>query len=122
MTVSCSASPTQFSRPSPRPSTAFASDPEQRLTVLLSALSLETEKMTALHYWSLVELAKKIRTRATSPREVVELHLKRMAELQPRLNALVHADEIGARQQAKAAETSLTSTEPLGALSGVPLT
>jgi Asp-tRNA(Asn)/Glu-tRNA(Gln) amidotransferase A subunit family amidase len=78
--------------------------------------------MTALHYWSLVELAEKIRTRAISPREVVDQHLTRVAELQPRVKAFVHIDEIGAREQAQIAETSVIRDEPLGALHGVPLT
>jgi len=78
--------------------------------------------MTALHYWSLVELAEKIRTRAISPREVVDQHLMRIAELQPRLNAFVHIDEAGAREQGQVAETSVMRREPLGALHGVPLT
>jgi len=80
------------------------------------------EKMAALHYWSLVELAEKIRTRAISPREVVDQHLTRVAELQPRLNAFVHIDEAGASEQARAAEIALTRGESLGTLHGVPLT
>jgi len=96
--------------------------PAARLTLLLSTLSLETEKMTALHYLSLVELAEKIRTRAISPREVVDLHLKRIAELQPRLNAFVHIDEAGAREHARVAEIAVTRGETLGPLHGVPLT
>ena len=78
--------------------------------------------MSALHYWSLVELAAKIRTRAISPREVVELQLKRIGELQPRLNAFVHIDEAGARERARLAEIAVMRDEPLGALHGVPLT
>jgi Asp-tRNA(Asn)/Glu-tRNA(Gln) amidotransferase A subunit family amidase len=80
------------------------------------------EKMAALHYLSLVKLAEKIRTRAISPREVVDQHLKRIAELQPRLNAFVHIDEAGAREQAQAAESVMTRNEPSGPLLGVPLT
>jgi amidase len=80
------------------------------------------EKMAALHYLSLVKLAEKIQTRVISPREVVDHHLKRIAELQPRLNAFVHIDEAGAREQARAAEAALTRNEPSGPLLGVPLT
>ena len=80
------------------------------------------EKMAAPHYLSLVKLAEKIRTRAISPREVVDQHLKRIAELQPRLNAFVHIDEAGARGQARAAESVVTRNEPSGPLLGVPLT
>jgi Asp-tRNA(Asn)/Glu-tRNA(Gln) amidotransferase A subunit family amidase len=104
------------------PVNAFRGRYRQCLTLLLSTRSLETEKMTALHYLSLVELTEKIRTRAISPREVVNLHLKRIAELQPRLNAFVHVAEAGAREQARVAENSMMRDEPLGALLGVPLT
>jgi len=80
------------------------------------------EKMTALHYLSLLKLAEKIRTRAISPCEVVDQHLKRIAELQPGLNAFVHIDETGAPEQARAAEIAVMRGEPLGVLHGVPLT
>jgi amidase len=80
------------------------------------------EKMPAPHYLPLVKLAEKIRTRAISPREVVDQHLKRIAELQPRLNAFVHIDEAGAREQARAAEAAMTRNEASGPLLGVPLT
>jgi len=78
--------------------------------------------MAAPHYLSLVELAEKIRTRAISPCEVVDRHLQRIAELQPRLKAFVHIDEAGAREQARAAETAVLRNEPLGPLHGLPLT
>src|SRR5229473_1914848 len=80
------------------------------------------EKMAALHYLSLVKLAERIRTRAISPRAVVDQHLKRIAELQPRLNAFVHIDEAGAREQARAAEAAVTHNDPIGPLFGIPLT
>src|SRR5882724_7530873 len=78
--------------------------------------------MTALHYLSLFELAEKIKARAISPCEVIDQHLARIAELQPRLNAFVHTDEAGAREQARAAEISVMRGEPLGVLHGLPLT
>jgi Asp-tRNA(Asn)/Glu-tRNA(Gln) amidotransferase A subunit family amidase len=79
------------------------------------------EKMAALHYLSVVKLAEKIRTRSISPREIVDQHLKHIAELQPRLNMFVHIDETGAREQALAAETAVLRNEPLGPLHGLPL-
>jgi len=78
--------------------------------------------MDALHYLSLVELVEKIKARAICPCEVTDQHLARIAELQPRLNAFVHIDEVGAREQARAAEIAMMRGEPLGALHGVPLT
>src|ERR1700739_3935026 len=80
------------------------------------------EKMTALHYCSLVALAQGIRTREISPREVVDRHLTRVAQLQPRVRAFVHIDETGAREQAQIAEAAVMRGEPLGPLHGVPLT
>jgi Asp-tRNA(Asn)/Glu-tRNA(Gln) amidotransferase A subunit family amidase len=79
-------------------------------------------KMTALHHLSLVELAEKIRMRTISPREVVDQHLQRIAELQPRLNAFVHIDAAGACEHARAAETAVMHDEPIRPLHGVPLT
>src|SRR5712671_5716929 len=80
------------------------------------------EKMAALHYLSLVKLVERIRTRAISPREVVDQHLERIAELQPRLNAFVHMDVAGACEQAQAAETAVMRGDPIGPLLGVPRT
>jgi Asp-tRNA(Asn)/Glu-tRNA(Gln) amidotransferase A subunit family amidase len=80
------------------------------------------EKMTALCYSSLVALAQRIRTRSISPREVVDRHLTRVAQLQPRVRAFVHIDETGAREQAQIAEAAVMRGEPLGPLHGVPLT
>ena len=42
-----------------------------------------------------------------SPVEVVEAHLERVAEMQPKLNAFVHLDVEGARRQARAAEAAV---------------
>ena len=78
--------------------------------------------MTAIHYESLSEIAKKIRTEAISPREVIEAHLQRIARLQPRLNAFVHIDEVGARAQAITSEAALQRGDVIGPLHGVPLT
>ena len=78
--------------------------------------------MTAIHYLSLIELAEKTRARTISPCEVVDRHLARITELQPRLNAFVRIDEAGAREQARTAEIAVTRGEPLGALHGIPLT
>jgi Asp-tRNA(Asn)/Glu-tRNA(Gln) amidotransferase A subunit family amidase len=78
--------------------------------------------MTPLHYQSFAAIAEKIRIKEISPREVVDLHLRRAAELQPKLNAFVHLDEAGAREQAQAAEHAILSSDALGPLHGVPLT
>jgi Asp-tRNA(Asn)/Glu-tRNA(Gln) amidotransferase A subunit family amidase len=78
--------------------------------------------MASIHYLSLAKIASKIRAKDISPREVVEHHLRRTADLQPRLNAFVHVDEACARAQAQAAEAAVMRGDVLGPLHGVPLT
>lgn len=71
---------------------------------------------------SAVELARKIRSRQVSSREAVQAHLDRIEEWNPKLNAIVHLDSEGARQQAAAADEAQANGRPLGRLHGVPLT
>ena len=70
---------------------------------------------------SACELAELIRTRAVSPVEVVESHLRRIAEVNPSLNAIVTLDP-DIVDRARAAETDLMSGREVGPLQGVPLT
>ncbi len=70
---------------------------------------------------SATELAGLIQSRAVSPAEVVEAHLRRIERLNPILNAIVTmAPDVLA--QARAAETDLVSGKQVGPLHGVPLT
>jgi Asp-tRNA(Asn)/Glu-tRNA(Gln) amidotransferase A subunit family amidase len=78
--------------------------------------------MPPLHYQPISGIAKKIRNKEISPCEVVDTHLRRAAELHPRLNAFVHIDEAGARKQAQASQRSVLDGDLLGPLHGVPLT
>jgi amidase len=68
------------------------------------------------------EIAGEIRAKKISPVEIIEAHLKRIEACQPNLNAFVHLDGEGARQQARAAESSASRGRQLGPLHGVPLT
>ncbi|MCB1018723.1 MAG: amidase [Acidobacteria bacterium] len=68
------------------------------------------------------ELARRIRSRALSSREVVQAHLDRIAEWNPRLNAIVDLDAQGALEQAARADEALANGRPAGRLHGVPLT
>ncbi|HEV1996341.1 MAG TPA: amidase [Candidatus Acidoferrum sp.] len=77
--------------------------------------------MSFFPYGTLAEITRDIRSKNVSPVEIVELHLKRIETLQPKLNAFVHLDAEGARLQARAAETSVLRGDPLGPLHGVPL-
>ena len=50
----------------------------------------------------IAEIAAAIRSKKLSPVELVDAHLRRIASLQPKLNAFVHLDAEGARTQARA--------------------
>jgi Asp-tRNA(Asn)/Glu-tRNA(Gln) amidotransferase A subunit family amidase len=77
--------------------------------------------MPDLTFLSAVSMAEQIRQKKLSPVELVEAHLARIEELNPRLNAYVHVDAEGARRQARAAEMAVRRGEKLGVLHGVPL-
>jgi aspartyl-tRNA(Asn)/glutamyl-tRNA(Gln) amidotransferase subunit A len=66
-------------------------------------------------------LAELIRTKEVSPVEVVQAHLDRIDEVDPRVNAIVvRADD--ALEAAKAAEKAVVDGDKLGPLHGVPFT
>ena len=77
--------------------------------------------MSCLPYGTLAEIAQEIRSKSVSPVEIVEVHLKRIEALQPKLNAFVHLDSEGAREQARAAENRVLSGAQIGALHSVPV-
>ena len=74
-----------------------------------------------LAYTPAVELARLIRTKAISPVAVVENALRRIEEINPRLNAFcfVYAEE--ALAKARAAEAAVMAGRSLGPLHGVPI-
>jgi len=69
-----------------------------------------------------VELARLYRTRKTSPAEVMDAVLARVAAVNPRVNAIVTLDAEGARAQARKATASLRRSARVGPLHGVPVT
>jgi Asp-tRNA(Asn)/Glu-tRNA(Gln) amidotransferase A subunit family amidase len=77
--------------------------------------------MDSIYFADIAEIARKIRTKEISPRDVIDAHLERIEKLQPKLNAFVHVDAEGARRQALAAEASVLRGDALGALHGVPI-
>jgi Asp-tRNA(Asn)/Glu-tRNA(Gln) amidotransferase A subunit family amidase len=77
--------------------------------------------MHELNFLSVVSLAEQIRRKQLSPVELVESHLTRIQELNPRLNAFVQIDAEGVRRQARAAEGAVRIGEKLGPLHGVPI-
>lgn len=66
------------------------------------------------------EMAAAVRARAISARELLELHLERIAERNPELNAIVSLDADRARGAALAADEALAAGEPPGPLHGLP--
>src|SRR6267378_3002735 len=71
-------------------------------------------------------MADSVRTRKISPAELIEAHIVRIEQLNPRLNALVHTDFDLVRQDAKLAEkggvSRRASRQVIGPLRGVPIT
>jgi Asp-tRNA(Asn)/Glu-tRNA(Gln) amidotransferase A subunit family amidase len=75
-------------------------------------------------YNSLIEMAEGVRKKKISPIELVDAHLSRIRELNPKLNAFVTVDSERARDQAKSAEAALGSSaksNSVGPLHGVPI-
>jgi len=66
------------------------------------------------------EMAEAISSRQISARELLDLHLVRIAERNPRLNAVVSLDEERARAGAAAADEATAAAEPTGPLHGLP--
>ncbi len=61
-----------------------------------------------------------VRRREISARELLDLHLDRIAERNPKLNAIVSLDEERARAGASAADEALASGAEVGPLHGLP--
>jgi amidase len=66
------------------------------------------------------EMLAAVREKAISARELLELHLDRIAEVNPDVNAVVSLDEERAREQAAAADDRLARGEEVGPLHGLP--
>jgi amidase len=66
------------------------------------------------------EQAAAVRAREISARELLDLHLARIAERNPRLTAIVSLDEERARAGAAAADEAVASGADLGPLHGLP--
>jgi amidase len=68
------------------------------------------------------ELAEAIRSKKLSSREIIEAHLARISEVNPKLNAIVQLTADSAREQAEAADAALARGDIRGPLHGVPMT
>ena len=65
-------------------------------------------------------MATAVRRREISARELLDLHLARIAERNPQLNAVVSLDEERARAVAAEADAATARGDPLGPLHGLP--
>ena len=66
------------------------------------------------------ELARLIAKREVSPVEVLDAHLAAIAEINPKLNAIVTLAAEEAQNAARRAESAVAKGEPLGILHGLP--
>lgn len=78
--------------------------------------------MDELFYLSAATLARRIRDRELSSAEVVQAHLRRIEQVNPRLNALVQPAGEQALEAARAADVALARGQLAGPLHGVPFT
>ena len=78
--------------------------------------------MESLIYASAVTLANQIRNGAVTAQAVVEAHLARIAQVNPRLNAVVQLTAEAALADAAAADAALARGQVRGPLHGVPFT
>jgi amidase len=70
--------------------------------------------------WSASKMAKAIKQKKISSEELVQLHLERIAEINPKINAVFKLND-AALQSARDADAELARDNPLGALHGVPV-
>ncbi len=71
-------------------------------------------------YSSAREMARAVRERTISARELLELHLDRIAQVNPAVNAVVSMDPERSRAEATAADERTAAGEELGPLHGLP--
>src|SRR5207249_11293944 len=64
----------------------------------------------------------RIRSQRIYPVAIIELHLRGIEKLEPKLNPVVHLSAEGARRQGRAAESLMARGAQVGPLYGVPLT
>src|SRR4029077_6284815 len=77
--------------------------------------------MSESTYLSAVSMAEQVRQKKISALELVDAHLARIAQLNPRLNAFIALDEDRARRDARALDTAAVHGNFRGQLHGVPL-
>lgn len=78
--------------------------------------------MDDLLFASALQIAKAIQQKEVSCVEVMDAHLRRIAAVNPLINAVVYLDEQQARSEAQAADAALARGDLKGLLHGVPVT
>jgi amidase len=74
-----------------------------------------------IHFMTATELARLIRTREISAREVMEAHLRRIEAVNPDVNAIVTLVAEQALDEADIADRAVSRGDPLGPLHGLPI-
>ncbi|HTU95970.1 MAG TPA: amidase [Solirubrobacteraceae bacterium] len=74
-----------------------------------------------LHWWTARDLAGAMRRRELSAREVMGWHLDRIAQVNPRINAIVTLRPEAALEEAEAADDRAAGGDALGPLHGLPI-
>jgi len=89
---------------------------------LVGSAKAATEAGADITSKSASELASAIRSKQLSSKAIVEAHLERIAEVNPKLNAIVQLTADSARKEADEADAALARGEIKGPLHGVPMT
>ena len=89
---------------------------------MLWVQNYEGNSMKNILNMSVKEIAAAIRKKEASSTEVVEVFLRRIHEVNPKLNAVVELCEESARKEARRADRQLSQGITLGPLHGVPMT
>jgi amidase len=89
---------------------------------LIGSAEAATEAGNDITRKSASELARAIRSKQLSSKAVVEAHLARIAEVNPKLNAIVQLTADSARKEADEADAALARGDIKGPLHGVPMT
>jgi amidase len=93
-----------------------------RSTLPLARASNVHNDVPSLLYKPATELLELLRDGSLGALELLELHLERVAAVNPVINCVVAMDEDGAREQALRADGAHGRGETLGALHGLPMT
>src|ERR1700742_1846305 len=92
------------------------------MTTTLPEAPVSNQDSEPLHYQDATALANLIADKQVSSREVVQAHLDRIADINPKVNAIVTLLADDALRTADAADAAVASGAELGPLHGVPVT